>query len=436
MVFFRVTENINIKTTDGSLVKYTKLRNPSNLLNNSIYVSTYEEVERLNAIFEKVGPNFKSKIVLEKKVSSNKTFPIELGISNKYEYKSIKAFQSKIEQNEFVAFNFKDEIKSLFLNEKAISLDLQLKKCDKKDIKVAIIGNVGESIGEIVSGLTALRIFKEYLNKKFQSVQLDLYLEAAENKFYSRDKEILETQKYLGNINPLAIDVRTLCEYDFYIDNSLVKQRSYYKELPYVDAYLHKFGIDYNKIASENKNNSLDITNLKVNQTLKEKIEKLKSSKTKLLFFHPFTAKINCSIPKEIAYNFLKKLIKKHEDYTIVTAVKMNDFKEDGYVNLGANSKTISDFIYIVSAMDKIITADTSTYHIADAFFIPTVVIFTINESKNKIKYFTQTRAIKIEDQSKNLSKFKFDDSALVLYKFESWNSLKVSKVIKLLETI
>ena len=418
MVFFRVTENINIKTTDGSLVKYTKLRNPANLLNNSIYVSTYEEVERLNSVFEKVGPTFKSKVILEKRIAANKTFPTELGISNKYEYKTLKSFESKIQENDFVEFNFKDEIQSLFLNEEEANIDEQLKECEKEDIKIAIIGNVGESIGEIFSGLTSVRILKSYLLRQFKNVQLDLYLEAAENKFYSRDKEILETQDYIDNIKPLALDVRTLCEYDFYIDNSLVKQRSYYKQLPYVDAYLYKFGIDYNKIASSSKNNHLNSASLNVNSVLKEKLEKIKSSKNKLLFFHPFTAKIDCSIPKEIAYDFLKKLIKKYDDYTVVTAIKMDDFKEEGYINLGADSKTISDFIYIVSKMDKIITADTST------------------EPKNKIKYFSQTKAVQIEDKSLNLSKFKFDDDSLVLYKFDSWNSLKVSKVIKLLETI
>ena len=35
--------------------------------------------------------------------------------------------------------------------------------------------------------------------------------------------------------------------------------------------------------------------------------------------------------------------------------------------------------------MDKIITADTSTYHISDAFMIPTITIFTDNNYLKKI---------------------------------------------------
>ena len=56
--------------------------------------------------------------------------------------------------------------------------------------------------------------------------------------------------------------------------------------------------------------------------------------------------------------------------------------------------------------MDAIITADTSTYHISDAFMIPTITIFTDSDYLKKIKYYKYVKPIFIEDKSKNLSKF------------------------------
>lgn len=47
--------------------------------------------------------------------------------------------------------------------------------------------------------------------------------------------------------------------------------------------------------------------------------------------------------------------------------------------------------------MDKIITTDTSTYHISDAFIIPTIVIFTDSNFENKIKYYKYVKAIFIK---------------------------------------
>lgn len=435
MVLFRVTENINIKTTDGTLVNYAKLRNPSQLINNALYITTYDDKQKLDSVFKKVGDNYKTKVLLESKVNSLKTFPKELGVSNKYEYKNILNF----EESYFSEYNsYKEQNQRFFLNEEFVSLDTQLEdlKCEEKDeISVVVLGNLGSNIGETIAGLSALRIFHEELSKKYKSVQLDIYIEASENTFFTRDRDVLRTQKYINNIYPLSISVKKFCQYDFYIDNSSVKNRYFYQELNYVDSFLYKFGIDYKKIADDRKHNSLDISTLKIRNDLINKLQVLKE-KGKLLLFHPYASENSRSCPKEIAAKILKKLIEKYEDYTIVTALNIDDIKSPNYVNLTAYSKNINDFIFIVSSMDKVITTDTSTYHISDAFFIPTVVLFTTVDAQKRVKYYKWVKAIQIKDKSMNFSHFKFDTENLVLYKYESWKNLKTNEVIELLETI
>ena len=86
--------------------------------------------------------------------------------------------------------------------------------------------------------------------------------------------------------------------------------------------------------------------------------------------------------------------------------------------------------------MDKVITVDTATYHISDAFFIPTVVLFSTIKPKNRIKYYSQTKAIEVVDKTEHFSKFVFDNETLSLHKFKGWRNIKVGQVIKLLETI
>ena len=54
MIFFRVTQNINIKTTDGTMVNYFKFKEPSNLENETLYISTYDDFEDLREIFSRV----------------------------------------------------------------------------------------------------------------------------------------------------------------------------------------------------------------------------------------------------------------------------------------------------------------------------------------------------------------------------------------------
>lgn len=417
MIFFRVTQNINIKTTDGTLVNYFKFKDPSDLENSTIYITTYDDFLDLKKIFEKVDKEkYFTKVFVEDKIRVLENFPTELGILNSNEY------------------NYREDLKENFLDIKKVDIYKQLKNIKKDEVSIALIGGVGISISEIISSCTALRILYKKLKDIHKNIKFDIYLNASKNSFYSRDKQIYETQDYINNIFPLSVTSQKLCEYDYFIDNSLSIKFLELNSLNYVDAWLFRFGIDYQKISENEKYNELNISNYKVADTLKDKLIGLKS-KGKLLLFHPYSANVNKSIPQNIAIAILRELLLKADDYVIISTLLIdNKIKDDRFIDLSKESKNMNDFIYIVSSMDKIITADTSTFHISDAFMIPTVVFFTQSDYQNKIKYFKYTKAIFIEDKSKNLSKFVYENDSLTINKFESWNKLKVNKIIKLLD--
>ena len=419
MIFFRVTQNVNIKTTDGTLVNYLKFKGPSDLENSTMYITTYDDFLDLKKIFEKVDKEkYFTKVFVEDKIRVLENFPTELGILNPNEY------------------NYREDlIEKTFLDIKKVDIYKQLKNIKKDEVSIALIGGVGISISEIVSSCTALRILYKKLKEIHKNIKFDIYLNASNNSFYSRDKQIYETQDYINNIFPLSITSQKLCEYDYFIDNSLSIKFLELNSLNYVDAWLFRFGINY-KIVSENeKYNELNIPNYKVADTLKDKLSELKS-KGKLLLYHPYSANVNKSIPQNIAIDILKELLLKDDDYVIISTLLIDSkIKDDRFIDLSKESKNVNDFIYIISTMDKIITTDTSTFHISDAFMIPTVVIFTQSDYQNKIKYFKYTKAIFVEDKSKNLSKFVYENDSLTINKFESWNKLKVNKIIKLLDS-
>lgn len=361
-------------------------------------------------------------------------FPKEIGISNIDEHSNIQKLDYKVKS--FNKTNLKDEeIKSLYLNENFIDLDHQVDGTLKKDISLLILGSLGKSLSQMICGCTALRILHEKLSKKFKSVKIDIYLNASENKYYSRDKMLFNNQNFINKVTALSLDVKEFCDYDFFIDVSSVTNRSFFKDLPLIDSWLYKFGIDYKKIDLNNKYNTINISNYKPKKELKEKLEKLKL-KGKLLLFHPFSANINKSIPKEVAVKFLKELIKKLPDYIIISTTTIDaKIDDDSYFDLSKYSQNILDFSYIISNMNKIITVNTASYHIADAFFIPTIVILVgANENEN-IQLYPNSKVIFIEDKSKNLSKFIFENESLVFHRFKGFEKLKSNKIIKLLET-
>ncbi|KLE05243.1 glycosyltransferase family 9 protein [Aliarcobacter butzleri] len=412
MIFFRVSQNINIKITDGTLVNYLKFKAPVSLENETVYMTTREDFNDLKDIFQKVDKDkYLVKPLNEENIRTNPNFPIELGILNEFEYER---------DNEN------------FFELKATDIYKQLKNIDKEEVSIAIIGGVGKSISQIISSCAALRILYKKLKEIYKNIKFDIFINASNNSYYSRDKDIYKTQDYINNIFPLSINSKKLCEYDYFIDNSL-NVTNLLSELNSVDAWLYKFGINYKKIDELEKYNSLDISNYKIQNDLKTKIEQARK-KGKLLLFHPYSANINKSIPQVIAIDLLKELLEL-EEYVIVTTLQIDSkFKHNNFIDLTNESKFINDFIYIISNMDKIITADTSTYHISDAFMIPTVTIFTDKNYAQKIKYYKYIKPIYVKDKSKNFSNFIYESEDLTLYKLEAWKKLKIDKIMKILD--
>ncbi|QKF72559.1 hypothetical protein AFAEC_0350 [Aliarcobacter faecis] len=418
MIFFRVTNNINIKTTDGSLVKYFKFKAPASLPNETVYVSSYDDFSDLNGVFERIDKSkYFTKVLNEENIRANKEFPVELGISTKFEFDIYK--NRRVEE---------------FLDLSPVDLYRQVKYLNKDNIKIAIIGGMSSGIGKTIASCTALRILHQKLSEIFKSVKIDLYISASNNSYFSRDKDIYKTQDYLNEILPLGINTKQLCEYDYFIDNSVDFTKLL--DLNYVDAWLYKFGIDYKKISDDEKYNYLETKHFNIDNNLKNKISEAKR-KGKLLLFHPYSANINKSIPQTIAIDLLKELLLKLEDYTIVTTLQIDPkIKADNLLDLSKESRSINDFIYIISSMDKIITTNTSAFHISDAFMIPTITFFVEDNFETLSKYYKYNKSIYLKDKSKSLSKFIYENEALTIYKLEAWKSLKVSKIIKLLEKI
>ena len=188
MIFFRVSQNINIKTTDGTLVNYYKFKMPSNLENDTVYITSEKDFIDLKRVFKNVDKNkYTTRLLKENNVRDLESFPIELGISNKNEYLKSLEFKNSTEKN---LVRNEDKILSLFDESLKVDIYKQLVKKNKEIVSIVIIGGLGKNISEIVSSCTALRIVYDKLKELYRKVNLDICIDASNNSFYSRDKEI------------------------------------------------------------------------------------------------------------------------------------------------------------------------------------------------------------------------------------------------------
>lgn len=422
MIFFTVVNNINVKLADEEIIKFNKLNNPKEIVIDNVYCASLDEIESLKILFSKAGKKFGLRVLKENIVKEHKFFPMELGVKNN-EYNYYNEPNTKIKENEDKSFllesNFKDLKKSI--NNK------------KNSIKIALFGGLGRDIGEMIASATAARILYEYLSKKFKTVVLDVYIEAAENKFYERDKEILQQYKFFSTVLPMGCSVKRLIDYDYYFDTGSISKTAFYDNLGFIDGHLYKFGLDYKNIPSIKKYNEINLSGYKPSEELKKKIESIKK-KGKILLFHPYSADINRSMPEEITIKFLLGLNEVNSEYNIVSCLKILGNKYKTHTDLSKYSKNVFDFIYIISNADAIICVDTSVYHISEALFIPTVSIFADNIVEKRLKYYQFVKPLVLKDKKKNLSKFIYEDDSLTIYKFQGWKELNPKKLLKLIE--
>ena len=215
MIFFRVSQNINIKTTDGTLVTYNKFKMPSNLENDTVYITTENDFNDLKKVFRNVDKDkYRTRLLKEDKVSTLESFPIELGISNIDEY--LKSLEFKDSTKKSLIKN-EEEIVSLFNISEKTDIYKQLTSKHNEDISIVIIGGLGRNISEMISSSTALRILFDKLNELYANVKMDLYIDASNNSFYSRDKQIYLKQKFINKVLPLSLTSKKLCTYDYFI---------------------------------------------------------------------------------------------------------------------------------------------------------------------------------------------------------------------------
>ena len=82
MIFFRVSQNINIKTTDGTLVKYFKFKGPSNLNNETVYITTANDFEDLKEVFVNVDEvKYQTRLLKEDSRVETVLLPIRDGLT-------------------------------------------------------------------------------------------------------------------------------------------------------------------------------------------------------------------------------------------------------------------------------------------------------------------------------------------------------------------
>jgi tetratricopeptide (TPR) repeat protein len=309
----------------------------------------------------------------------------------------------------------------------------QLSEISKKQIKIAVMNGFGSAMGDSVIGFTALRAFYQILSNKFEKVQLDVYL-----RFDAVDRLKLVYQQHniIDQIGGMPIDVSSLLKYDLIVDFSGIISRydQWASNWTMVDFYIAKFGIDPSKIPPLHKRNLLQL-NKEADQAVIPTLAELRT-KGKLLLFHPQTSSPTRSIPPEHYSRFLNFLIEK-TDYFIISVTQIT-FEHPRFQDISNISKSFHELCSIVSHCDAILCADTAVYHLADAFNIPTVALFSSIEPPLRIRYYPTVVGILLAGakESPYYRKHRMENNLPIESVQKLWNHLDLEMVVSQLKMI
>lgn len=260
---------------------------------------------------------------------------------------------------------------------------------EKREIKIAIMNGMSKALGDHLIGMNALNLLHEHLRQYFDKITITLF-----QLHPARLNPITMKWPFCEQTYILPTTLAALATFDaFYDFGGLVALKGFDKE-PMIDFFLRTLSLDPDKIPEEKKRTQFAPSpqGADVGRMLIRQIKKQSKERPILLFHHGATSPIR-TMDKKNAQRLIKDIIK-GSDYFVVSALDLGGFKHERFIDLHKFSTTIDNFTAIISTVDAIVTVDTSTYHIADAFNIPTVVLFSSIEPDLRARYYPKARGL------------------------------------------
>jgi len=305
----------------------------------------------------------------------------------------------------------------------------------KKKIDLAILNAMSNAIGDHLIGMQAFDYFQEKLRGLMPDAEIDI-------SFYQLNPYRVAsiTKQWKGKYQHLYLlpnRLEKLVCHDTFIDLGTLLLRDNFGSQPMIDFFFEALSIDPKTVPDERKRIKFRLNEDAVKQARKI-FNTIRARGRPILLFHRTSTSPIRQISVARARTFVREIIK-NSDYFVVSADRL-EYQNNRFMDLSRYSQTIDDFATIISQVDAAITVDTATYHIGDAFDIPTVVLFTIINPEYRIKYYPFTEAIMLEEEGGKLygrhkaAKEKEKAMEEIAYVEEKWANLKVTDVLELLE--
>lgn len=263
-----------------------------------------------------------------------------------------------------------------------------------KAVKIAVINGMGIGIGDSIVGLRALEIFHERIRPNYSNISIDMF-----QRIKPELRTLYQCDKSVNRTYDMPQTLGRLLGYDDFMSLEGFTLSQEFNSMPMIDYFLAKFGVDPATVSDHEKRGAClnpAGSRRNIDKSLDNLLQSYKSKGHRLLFIHPLASDAIRSIPDDHIAKLTDFLIG-NTDFILVSAVATS-CKNERLLDVSRYSKSTDDFINIISRMDAVITVDTSAYHIAACFDIPTVVLFNTIHPRYRVSYYPYVRGIWLGD--------------------------------------
>lgn len=289
---------------------------------------------------------------------------------------------------------------------------------------IAIISPFGAALGDAVMFCTIIR---EYVRRaRFRRCSVRLHLFQA--PFNENVRVLCERSGLFASIQSLPAPLDDLARLDAFIDFSQTLEVS---QSPWIDMLFELGGLTPHEIPPELKRNKLTLPP-SVELEMEPLLHHVLGEHRPIVIFHPLAGTPIRTMPLTVAQELLSFLLESTNYYFI--SLTQFDFEHPRFKDVSRLSTTTDRYIYLISSVNSFLTVDTSLYHVADAFDVPGVVIFSTNLIERFGKYYPYMKGVQLPGIDQLGGKHWSEDQDDITHAEELWKAIDPAQVAELLE--
>lgn len=254
-------------------------------------------------------------------------------------------------------------------------------------LNLAVMGGLGAGLGDSIVGLETMRNMLAILAEQgLAKLSINVFIRQRD---YRRLRSLYSRFEFINSVKTLPIPMDQFKEYHGYWDVAPHFNTSRFDVMPMQDFYLETLGVAPDEIESNKK----EPKGMDINQGAKKSVKfRLSSVGRPVLLFHPKSTTMLRDMPRGYMLQLLDCVLAA-TNYSVITLSDI-DYVHPRFFNLSRYSQTFDDYCAFIASADAIISVDTSIYHIAAGYRIPTLAIFSTIPPDLRGRYYPTIQTV------------------------------------------